>query len=168
MPPFSKHLYEEGAAIVSFKLVAGGVFDEKGITALLDAPDQRPGCSGTRNLHENLSDLKAQVAANTKGIQLMGELITQYSLPIVQAYMRHIQRNAEEAVRDTLREIARQRQLPADGGNLIASDYMDDGTEIKLCITIDVKQGSAVFDFTGTGSQVFANWNAPQAVTVKF
>ncbi len=114
---------------MSFKLVSQGVFDEAGITALLQAPgllvtpaDEAP-CSGTRNLHDNLSDLKAQVAANQKGIQLMQELIAQYSLPIVQAYMHHIQTNAETAVRDMLRELASARGLDAVG-TLSATDYM--------------------------------------------
>jgi 5-oxoprolinase (ATP-hydrolysing) len=99
MPPWSKHLYQEGAAILSHKLVSAGVFDEAGVTELLQAPgkivvpDGEPACSGTRNLSDNLSDLRAQVAANQKGIQLMGELIAQYGLPVVQAYMHHIQKN---------------------------------------------------------------------------
>lgn len=61
------------------------------VTEALRAPGKIPGCSGTRNLHDNLSDLRAQVAANQKGIQLVGELIGQYSLDVVQAYMGHIQ-----------------------------------------------------------------------------
>lgn len=61
------------------------------MTEALRAPGKIPGCSGTRNLHDNLSDLRAQVAANQKGIQLVGELIGQYGLDVVQAYMGHIQ-----------------------------------------------------------------------------
>ena len=61
------------------------------VTEALRAPGKIPGCSGTRNLHDNLSDLRAQVAANQKGIQLVGELIGQYGLDVVQAYMGHIQ-----------------------------------------------------------------------------
>lgn len=61
------------------------------VTEALQAPGKIPGCSGTRNLHDNLSDLRAQVAANQKGIQLVGELIGQYGLDVVQAYMGHIQ-----------------------------------------------------------------------------
>lgn len=99
MPPFSKHLYQEGAAIISHKLVSQGRFDEAGITELLQAPGKvkvpagETPCSGTRNLSDNLSDLKAQVAANQKGIQLMTELIVQYGLRTVQAYMLFIQQN---------------------------------------------------------------------------
>lgn len=61
------------------------------MTEALRAPGKISGCSGTRNLHDNLSDLRAQVAANQKGIQLVGELIGQYGLDVVQAYMGHIQ-----------------------------------------------------------------------------
>lgn len=75
MPPHSKCLAEEGAAIVAFKLVKQGVFNEEGISDLLKAPGKIPGNFGTRNLSDNLSDLRAQVAANQKGVTLMGELI---------------------------------------------------------------------------------------------
>ncbi len=66
MPPYSSQLWEEGMNVKSFKLVEGGVFQEEEVTALLMAPGEYPGCSGTRNLHDNLSDLRAQVAANQK------------------------------------------------------------------------------------------------------
>lgn len=66
MPPHSKYLWEEGMNVKSFKLVKNGVFQEEGITELLMAPGNFPGSSGTRNLHDNLSDLRAQVAANQK------------------------------------------------------------------------------------------------------
>lgn len=88
MPPNSRELYQEGAAIKSFLLVENGKFDEKGITdLLLNVPARFEGCSGTRCLKDNISDLKAQVAANHRGIRLVSSLIKEYSLPIVQAYM---------------------------------------------------------------------------------
>ncbi len=95
MPPFSKTLEEEGACIKSFKLVINGTFREAEVTELLMAPGKikRPNTllpiSGTRNLRDNLSDLKAQTAANQKGITLVKELIAQYGLEVVQAYMYH-------------------------------------------------------------------------------
>jgi 5-oxoprolinase (ATP-hydrolysing) len=95
MPPFSTTLEEEGACIKSFKLVENGEFQEQGITDLLMSPGllkRQPweaACSGTRNLQDNLSDLKAQIAANSKGIALVSELIKNYSLEVVHAYMRH-------------------------------------------------------------------------------
>ena len=164
MPPFSKHLYEEGAAVVSFKLVKGGVFDEAGITAILREPASLPLCSGTRNLSDNLSDLRAQVAANQRGIRLMGELIAQYSLAVVQAYMRHIQDNAEVAVREMLIDLSTRLQL-REVDTLHASDHMDDGSRICLALTIDRRDGSATFDFAGTTPEVYGNINAPPAVT---
>lgn len=95
MPPFSKILEDEGACFKSFKLVTNGVFQEEGITELLMAPGKiaRPShalpSSGTRNLADNLSDLRAQVAANQKGITLVVDLIKEYGLAVVQAYMHH-------------------------------------------------------------------------------
>lgn len=113
MPPNSHTLVEEGAAIVAFKLAKHGEFDQEGITELLTAPGRLgiPGIAGTRNLAENLSDLRAQVAANTRGIALVHDLIHEYTLPVVQAYMRYIQQNAEEAVRDMLRQFSVQQGL---------------------------------------------------------
>jgi hypothetical protein len=84
--------------------------------------DGEPVCSGTRNLRDNLSDLRAQVAANQKGITLVQELIGQYSLAVVQAYMQHIQHNAEMAVRDMLKDIALARKVcgPSLQSNLVS------------------------------------------------
>lgn len=108
MPPHSTSLAQEGAAFKSFLLVENGLFKEEDITKALTTPTGAKGATGTRNLADNLSDLKAQVAANQKGIQLVSELIDSYGLQIVQAYMNYIQQNAEVAVRDMLKEIARK------------------------------------------------------------
>uniref|UniRef100_A0A3Q2NV52 5-oxoprolinase, ATP-hydrolysing n=1 Tax=Fundulus heteroclitus TaxID=8078 RepID=A0A3Q2NV52_FUNHE len=167
MPPHSTSLQQEGAVFVSFKLVTGGVFQEEAVTEALMAPAQYPGCSGTRNLHDNLSDLRAQVAANQRGSQLVGELIDCYGLDVVQAYMGYIQSNAELAVRDMLREFARRRLLQQTRSLEVESeDFMDDGTPIRLRVQIDEEEGSAVFDFTGTGTEVWGNCNAPRAITL--
>lgn len=107
MPPHSTSLLQEGAAFKSFLLVESGFFKEKEITIELTTPTGAFGATGTRNLADNLSDLKAQVAANQKGIQLVSELIDTYGLKVVQAYMDYIQKNAEVAVRDMLKEIAK-------------------------------------------------------------
>lgn len=160
MPPHSKCLEDEGAMIIAFKLVKNGQFQQDGITEILLSPGKLPGNSGTRNLRDNLSDLKAQVAANHSGIRLLQQLVEEYGLNTVDAYMRFIQNNAEVAVRDMLKRFARD-----NGTTASAVDYMDDGTPIVLTITIDSETGSAVFDFTGTGPQVLANHNAPPAVT---
>ncbi|XP_075067731.1 5-oxoprolinase isoform X2 [Mixophyes fleayi] len=166
MPPHSKSLKEEGAVFTSFKLVKEGVFQEEAVTESLMAPGLIPGSSGTRNLHDNISDLRAQVAANQKGIQLVNELIDVYGLEVVQAYMAHIQANAEVAVRDMLREFAEQWERQTGALEVESVDYMDDGSPIKLKVQINKEEGSAVFDFTGSGHEVFGNSNAPRAITL--
>lgn len=166
MPPHSKSLGEEGATFKSFYLACGGLFCEQELTEALMAPGKIPGCSGTRNLQENISDLKAQIAANQKGINLVRELIDTYGLDVVQAYMGHIQENAELAVQEMLREIGR-KTLETTGKNVLrAIDYLDDGSPINLEVTIDINKGSAICDFSGTGPEIWGNCNAPRAITL--
>ena len=104
---------------------------------------------------------KAQVAANQKGITLISQLIEEYGEDVVQFYMHAIQENAEKAVRSLLRHVNNR----FEGKDLTAVDFMDDGSPIRLKITIDPDKGEALFDFTGTGPQVYGNINAPEAVT---
>ncbi|TMW56149.1 hypothetical protein Poli38472_008797 [Pythium oligandrum] len=169
MPPLSKTLSEEGAAIVAFKLVEGktGVFREQEIADILLqkglTDDNGLPRIGTRNLRDNLSDLKAQVAANQRGVVLMNELVAEYSLPVVTAYMAYIQQAAENAVRNMLVEFSLAQKLP-EVGSVYAEDFMDDGTKIALKITIDRPNASATFDFNGTGPEVYGNVNTPPAV----
>jgi len=108
MPPHSKSLLEEGVAFKSFLIVEHGVFREKEIVKEFVTPTEAPNACGTRNLADNISDLKAQIAANKKGIQLVAELIDCYGLRTVQSYMNYIQENAELAVRDMMRDIAKR------------------------------------------------------------
>jgi len=189
MPPASTRLSQEGAAIVSFKLVRGGVLQEEGIARLLTTPppatddedeDEDGGPSaaadaeaaavaapkpvGTRCLADNLSDLRAQVAANTRGIQLVRELVRERGLPCVLSYMAHVRDAAEQSVRSVLRAFSLARELP-EVGTVRAEDQMDDGTPIRLAVTVDRRDGSATFDFAGTGPEVRGNANAPPAVT---
>nr|CAD7596902.1 unnamed protein product [Timema genevievae] len=166
MPPHSKTLLEEGASFKSFPLVKKGVFNEAELVEALNAPGKIPGSSGTRNLQDNLSDLRAQIAANQKGIILVGELIDIYGLDVVQAYMGHIQANAEVAVKDMLRQIGNKALAQTGSTVLQAEESMDDGTSIKLKVTIDVEQGTAVCDFSGSGYEVWGNCNAPRAITM--
>lgn len=162
MPPFSKELWEEGARIPGYKVVDGGKFDEEGVVDLLyTQPGKFPGCSGSRSLSDSISDLKAQIAANNKGIALLRALIDAFSLEVVQFYMYGIQTNAEEAVRELLKSVA--KKYP--GQALEAVDQIDDGTPIQLRIEIEPETGSAVFDFEGTGRQVYGNLNAPRAIS---
>ena len=152
MPPHSRELWQEGAAIKAEKLVSEGKFNEKRITELLyDEPAQYPECSGTRCLADNLNDLKAQIAANQKGINLITTLIEDYGEEVVQFYMRNIQDNAESSVRNLLKDVSKR----FEGQDLSAVDYMDDGSPIKLKITINAEKGEAVFDFDGTGPEVY-------------
>jgi 5-oxoprolinase (ATP-hydrolysing) len=169
MPPFSKSLLDEGAAIKTLKLVQEGIFNEEGIREALLAPGKLPGMSGCRTLEDSISDLRAQVAANNRGIQLLKGLIGSYTLEVVQAYMRHIQTTAELAARSVLQRIAREYGKPGDEGDkgvvtLQAADFMDDGTPICLRISIQRESGEATFDFTGSGSQVMNSTNCPTAV----
>ncbi|XP_011188481.2 5-oxoprolinase [Zeugodacus cucurbitae] len=166
MPPHSTSLAQEGAAFKSFLIVEGGVFQEKNIVERLTTPSGAKGATGTRNLPDNISDLKAQIAANHKGIQLVSELIDSYGLDVVQAYMNYIQQNAEVAVRDMLKEIA-QNVLKRNGSTTLeAVEFMDDGSPIKLRVEIDPVQGNALCDFTGSGPEVWGNCNAPRAITL--
>ena len=161
MPPTSTELWQEGAAIEAEKLVSGGVFNEERMTELLlKEPSQYDGCSGTRCLADNMSDLRAQVAANQRGITLINGLIKEYGLERVHTYMYAIQSTAEIAVRELLKSTAKTL-----GTTLHAEDCMDDGTAIVLSATIDAENGTAIFDFTGTGAEVFGNTNAPTAIT---
>uniref|UniRef100_T1DC93 Putative 5-oxoprolinase n=1 Tax=Cupiennius salei TaxID=6928 RepID=T1DC93_CUPSA len=165
MPAHSTLLSQEGAVFLSFKLVEDGIFQEEALTNLLREPSKVPGCAGTRNLQDNLSDLKAQIAANQKGISLVHALIREYGLEVVQSYMAHIQRNAEIAVRDMLKKIGSAARQTTGSSTLVATDHMDDGTVIQLKVDIDVGTGGATFDFRGTGYEVRGNCNAPCAVT---
>ncbi|KAL1833248.1 hypothetical protein DCAR_0103321 [Daucus carota subsp. sativus] len=173
MPPFSKSIREEGAAIKAFKLVEKGTFQEEGITNLLSAvcsDDADRDIPGTRRLQDNLSDLHAQVAANQRGISLIKELIEQYGLDVVQAYMTYVQANAEHAVREMLKSVAAKviqgsTITKEDCLTIEEEDYMDDGSVIHLKLSIDPHKGEAYFDFSGTSPEVYGNWNAPKAVT---
>ncbi|KAL1744940.1 Hydantoinase B/oxoprolinase [Schizophyllum fasciatum] len=161
MPPTSVNIFEEGAEIESFKIVDGGVFDQKGLHEyMVDKPARYPGSSGCRNIRDVESDLKAQIAANHKGIQLIHAIVADYSLPTVQNYMYLIRDNAEQSVRALLRSVAERLGTT----ELSAVDYLDDGSPIILKVNIDTETGSAVFDFEGTGFEVRGNLNAPISV----
>ncbi|KIO20359.1 hypothetical protein M407DRAFT_81676 [Tulasnella calospora MUT 4182] len=160
MPPTSVNIFEEGAEIVSFKIVKEGVFDRDGmLDYLVERPAKYPDCSGCRNIRDVESDLKAQIAANHKGIGLIYALIGEYSLESVQEYMYHIRNNAEQCVRNLLKDVAKRR-----GTKLSARDYLDDGSPIQVQVSIHEEEGSAVIDFEGTGPELRGNLNAPISV----
>ena len=156
MPPFSTSIEQEGVQIHNFKLVHAGVLQEEAITALL-----RSGNHPSRNPSQNIADLKAQIAANEKGVQALQQMVTQYSLPVVQAYMQHVQDNAEEAVRKAIAQLAK-RFGPTQSHDF--SQTLDNGACIQVQVRIDAQQRSAVVDFTGTSSQQTNNFNAPRSV----
>lgn len=158
MPPNSRSLEEEGVAIVSEKLVINQEFQEDFIEKVL-----RMG--GSRCIGDNISDLKAQVAANNKGISLVNELIGEYGLDYVLGYMKFIQENAEECVRKMLVELSLRNNM-LENDYVKEEDFMDDGTIISLKLTINRNTRSAIFDFSGTGLQVLANTNNPRSVTM--
>ncbi len=149
MPPFSTRIEEEGVQIDNVKLVEGGRFLEAEMGALL-----RSGEHPSRNPEQNLADLKAQVAANEKGVRELRAMVAQYGLAVVQSYMRHVQDNAEESVR---RVITRLK----DGAFALP---LDNGAVIRVAIRVDAANRSAEIDFTGTSAQLANNFNAPTAV----
>lgn len=166
MPSFSKKLEEEGAAIYSLKIIEDGIFKESILKKIfvddLISKKLRP----TANLSDNLSDLKAQVASNTKGTELLKELISQHGITKVQAYMKFIQESAENSVRQMLDRFALEKCGIEEGasGSVNAEDFMDDGSKIKLQITFDRKDRNCHFDFTGTSPQVYGNINTPKSI----
>lgn len=146
---------------MGFKIVSEGRFLEDSVRKFLyDDPASYPGNSGTRTWNDNVSDLKAAIAANQKGAILLAGLVEQSSLKVVHFYMDAIKENAELAVRAFLKRVGINR----GGKPLRFSDFMDDGTEIRLEIRIDTETGSADFDFTGTGLETFNCLNAPKAI----
>ncbi|KAI1765291.1 Hydantoinase B/oxoprolinase-domain-containing protein [Hypoxylon sp. FL1150] len=160
MPPDSTELWQEGAAIKSFFLVRDNHLDEEGIIKILLEPGKYPNCSGSRRLGDNLSDLKAQVAANTKGSNLIRALMEEYGKPTVHFYMAKIQENAEVAVRGYLKSAYEKYGSKP----LKAKQFLDNGSMMKVAITLD-ESGFGTFDFTGTSCEMLSNMNAPPAIT---
>lgn len=159
MMPESKELWEEGINIETMKIVSDGVFLEDEVRAAFQRAGNFPGCSVTRRMDENISDLKAQVSANQRGIVLLRKLCNEYSLPVVHKYMNGIQVNAELAVRDWFKKFVSENPKP-----LTATDYLDDGTPMTVTITINAETGGAVYDFTGSGPQIWGNYNCPISI----
>lgn len=166
MPPFSRYLWQEGAMIEGMKLVEQGKFNEElFVEYLYERPAKYEACSGSRSLKDSISDIKAQISANNKGIQLLNQLVGEFSLPYVQFYMYAIQEYAETCTRQLLQEVLTNHQRTHGDSELKATDYLDDGTIISVTISIDAKSGDAKIDFTGTGPQIYGNLNTPFSVT---
>ena len=149
MPPFSTRIEEEGVQIDNVKLVERGRLREAEMVELLKSGDWP-----SRNPAQNIADLKAQIAANEKGVQELRKMVAQYGLDVVRAYMGHVQDNAEESVR---RVITRLK----DGAFTLP---LDNGAQISVAISVDAAARRAKIDFTGTSPQLTNNFNAPTAV----
>jgi 5-oxoprolinase (ATP-hydrolysing) len=149
MPPASRTVDEEGVLISNFKLVEGGRMREAETIALLSS-----GRFPARNTAQNIADLRAMIAANEKGVQELKRMVAHFGLDVVSAYMRHVQDNAEEAVRRVIDVL--------HDGNFAYE--MDNGALIRVGIHVDHVARSATIDFTGTSGQLNSNFNAPSAV----
>ncbi|MBP1843152.1 5-oxoprolinase (ATP-hydrolyzing) [Rhizobium petrolearium] len=150
MTPLATTVDEEGVLFDNVLLVDRGRFDEAGITRLLsDHPYP------ARNVAQNVADLRAQIAANEKGVHEMRKMIAQFGLDVVKAYMGHVQDNAEESV----------RRVVAKLNDAEFSYPTDQGSVIKVRITVDRDKREATVDFTGTSPQKKNNFNAPEPVT---
>ncbi len=150
MSPNATTIEEEGVYIDNFKLVDRGRFREKELYALLTGAKYP-----ARNPLQNVNDLKAQIAANEKGVHELRKMVAHFTLPVVRAYMRHVQDNAAESVRRVIDRLHDSRfAIETDQGNVIA-----------VKITVDKKKREATVDFTGTSPQQPSNFNAPEPVT---
>ena len=158
MPPFSRHIDEEGVQIQNFKLVQAGVLREAEMVALLSS-----GQYPSRNPAQNMADLRAQIAANEKGVQELRRMVQQFGLEVVTAYMRHVQDNAEESVRRAITRLARRFGEQSQHSFTLP---LDNGAQIQVSVSIDAAARSATIDFTGTSPQQSNNFNAPRAVSM--
>lgn len=149
MPAHSRVVSQEGVLFDNWTLVADGRFREDETRALLTS-----ALHPSRDPETNLADLRAQVAANARGVDEVARMIDHFGLDVVHAYMRHVQDNAEQAVRRVLSTLT--------GGS--ARYEMDSGAVIAVRVTVDPGSARAVVDFTGTSPQVANNFNAPSSV----
>ncbi|MCT4656440.1 MAG: hydantoinase B/oxoprolinase family protein [Cohaesibacter sp.] len=150
MTPRATNINDEGILIDNLKLVAEGVFQEEDLTRVLtDHPYP------VRNITQNIADLKAQIAANTKGVAELAKMVDHFTMPVVIAYMQHVQDNAAESVRRVL-------DVLEDSSFTYPIDH---GGVIKVKITVDKKARQAIVDFTGTSGVLPNNFNAPEPVT---
>ena len=149
MPPFSRTVEDEGVLFDNVKLVENGVMLEAQMRERL-ASAKHPA----RNIDQNIADLRAQIAANEKGVQELTRMVVHFGLETVSAYMHHVQDNAEECVRRVI-------------GNLRDGEFcyeMDNGAMINVAVSVNHPERRATIDFSGTSDQLESNFNAPSAV----
>ncbi len=150
MPPFSKHISEEGVLLDNVQLVREGVFLEDELTHIL-THDAHP----VRNVAQNIGDLRAQVASCNKGANELTKMVEHFGRDVVVAYMNHVQDNAEESVRRAIHKLT-DGEFGVD---------LDDGSHIHVKVSINRAERSAKVDFTGTSAQRPSNFNAPRSVS---
>ena len=150
MSPNATTIEQEGVYMDNFRVVERGRFREKDVYALLTG-----GRFPARNPLQNVNDLKAQIAANEKGAAELRKMVRHFGLPVVRAYMRHVQDNAAESVRRVIDRLHDSH----------FTTEMDQGTVIQVRIGVDKKKREATVDFTGTSPQQPNNFNAPEPVT---
>lgn len=148
-PPDSRHIDEEGVVIDNFKLVDQGILQEVETRKLLAS-----GRYPCRNIDNNMADLEAQVAANATGIREVHRMIESFGIDVVQAYMSHVQANAEASVREVIGELS----------NGSCTYALDSGAEIHVKIKVSKEDKQATIDFTGTSVQDNGNYNAPLSI----
>jgi 5-oxoprolinase (ATP-hydrolysing) len=149
-PPDSTHIDEEGVLLDNVLLVENGQLREKELRELLGS-----GKYPCRNIDHNIADLSAQIAANETGVAELRKMVNHYGIDVVNAYMTHVQDNAEESVRRVI-DVLRDGEF----------EYpMDDGCRICVRISVDRNKRCATLDFTGTSGQNAGNYNAPAAVS---
>ena len=151
MPPFSQSIAEEGVLFDNFLLVRDGSLREAELMAQL-----RSGPWPARNPAQTIADLRAQIAANQKGVDELQAMVAQFGRETVAAYMQHVQDNAEESVRRVITALK-------DGAFELP---LDNGAVIRVRVTVDAAAREATIDFTGTSAQLPNNFNAPKAVTM--
>ncbi len=150
MPPFSKHISEEGVLLDNVQLVREGVFLEAELTQIL-THDAYP----VRNVAQNIGDLRAQVASCNKGANELTKMVEHFGREVVVAYMKHVQDNAEESVRRVIHKLT-DGEFGVD---------LDDGSHIHVKVSINRDERTAKVDFTGTSAQRPSNFNAPRSVS---
>jgi 5-oxoprolinase (ATP-hydrolysing) len=151
MPAASTRIEQEGVLIDNWLLVEDGRLRETETRQLLTGAEYP-----SRNPDTNLADLRAQVAANEKGVEELRRMVGQYGLDVIRAYMGHIQENAAESVRNVIARLA-------DGE---FAYELDNRAIIRVKVTVDKRARTATIDFTGTSPQLGDNFNAPTGVAM--
>ena len=148
--PRATHIDEEGVLIDNFKLVKRGIIDETGMRKILtDHPWP------ARNPDQNMADIRAHIAANEMGVNELRKMVAHFGLDVVQAYLQHVQDNAEESVRRVIDALSDcEYTYPTDNDQ-----------QISVKITVDRQKREATVDFTGTSPMAKNNFNAPEPVT---